>query len=60
MLRLKGENCYKRPVPNNVASTHIEKIAIHDLDRKKINLISKLHPLVIDYFSMHLYIVNIS
>ena len=49
---------------NNVASTQIEKIAIHDLDRKKINLISNiiqiLQPIVIDYFSTHSHIVDIS
>ena len=39
MLRLSGENCLKLLMLNNVASTQIEKVAIHDSDRKKINLI---------------------
>ena len=32
------KNCQKRLMLNNVASTLIEKVAIHDLDRKKIIL----------------------
>ena len=50
---------------NNVASTKIENVAIYDLDRKKNQFIFKqiiqiLQPLVIDYFSPHLYTVNFS
>ena len=49
----------------NVASIQIQKVAIYDSYRKKINLISKqiiqiLQPKVIKYFSTYLYIVNIS
>ena len=46
-------------------TTKIENVAIYDLDRKKNQFIFKqiiqiLQPLVIDYFSPHLYIVNFS
>ena len=49
---------------NNVASTQIEKVAIQDQDREKIQFnfkqfIQILQPRVIDNFSPYLYIVYI-
>ena len=42
-----------------MALRNIEKIATYDLDRKKIKqIIQILQPIVIDYLSPHLYIVN--
>ena len=45
------------------ASIQIQKVATFNVDRKIINskqIIQLLQPIVIDYFSMHSYIVNIS
>ena len=48
-----------------MASIQTEKIATYDLDRKKNQfsfkqIIQKLQPMVIDYLSPHLYIVDFS
>ena len=52
-------------MPKNVATIQIEKIASYDLDRKKNQfnfkqIIQILQPIVIDYLSPHLYIVDFS
>ena len=49
----------------NVASKQIQKVAIFDSDRKKVQFKSKqiiqiLQPIIIDFFSTHSYIVDIS
>ena len=57
-------NLLKQLMLKNVASMQIQKVAIFDSDRKNQfnfkQIIQILQPIIIDNFSTHSYIVNIS
>ena len=64
ILLLSVSSIRRKQIPNNLASIQIEKIATYNLDPiNQFNckqIIQILQPIVIDYLSPHLYIVDIS